>query len=162
MSETEIFFTFKDKKIIVDKISKFLRQTEYFLVDTDESKRIGQYEIYNNSIQPKHTSICNSIIQLGNHEYCFKVMSSNHRSSFLKSNSDGQDFKFKIYQRLGKEYADFTINIGNSNYRKSSETKYRPFVGEIETNMTDLVAILSTCYLIEKTFDYQDYIAKGY
>jgi hypothetical protein len=155
----EQIINFGDREISVEIVSKFLKKTKYFLVDKKDAKQLGEYEILGgfgvNHFWQDVPSSPTGIITLGETVFNFRRIPADIKYSFFKQETWGY-FKFRLYTIKGKEFYEYSLKMDIPVWSKSHYTKYRPFVGTIESNSDNVFAILAGLFLMEVEFDFED------
>jgi hypothetical protein len=155
----EQVISFNDREISIEVVSKFLKKTKYFLVDKKDNKQVGEYEIFGgfgvSHFWQDVPSSPTGTIKLGDTIFNFRRIPTDIRYSFLKQDTWGY-FKFRLYTIKGKEFYEYSLKMDIPVLSKSHYTKYRPFVGTIESNSDNVFAILAGLYLMEVEFDFED------
>ena len=148
-----------DKEISIDTVSKFLKKTKHFLVDNKDRKQIGEYEILGgHGIDHFWKDIPSSptgTIKLNDTLFNFRRVAPDVRYSFLKQETWGY-FKFRLYAIERKEFYEYCLKMDVPIYDKPNQTKWRPFLGTIESNSDNILAILAGLYLMEIEFAFED------
>ena len=155
----EQIINFDDREISIEVVSKFLKKTKYFLVDKKDSKQVGEYEIFGgfgvNHFWRDVPSSPTGTIKLDDTVFNFRRIPSDIKYSFLKRETWGY-FKFRLYAIKGHEFYEYSLKMDIPVSSKPHFTKYRPFVGTIESSSDNVFAILAGLYLMEVEFDFED------
>lgn len=155
----EQIINFDDREISIEVVSKFLKKTKYFLVDRKDNKQVGEYEVFGgygvNHFWQDVPSSPTGTIKLGDTVFNFRRIPTDIKYSLLKQDTWGY-FKFRLYTIKGEEFYEYSLKMDIPVWSKSHYTKYRPFVGTIESNSDNVFAILAGLYLMEVEFDFED------
>lgn len=155
----EQIINFNDREISIEVVSKFLKKTKYFLVDKNDNRQVGEYEILGGfGINPFWKDVPSSpigTIKLDNALFNFRRIPADIKYSFFRQETWGY-FKFRLYAVKGQEFYEYSLKMDIPALSKPNYTKYRPFVGTIASNSDNIFAILAGLYLIEMEFDYED------
>lgn len=148
-----------DQEISIEVAPKFFKKTKYLLVDKKDSKQVGEYNILGgygiNHFWQDIPSSPTGTLTLGDTVFNFRRIPPAIRYSFLKQDTWGY-FKFHLYAIKGTEFYEYSLKMDIPVWSKSHYTKYRPFVGTIESNSDNVLAILAGLYLMEMEFDFED------
>ena len=125
------------------------------MIDKNSDRQIGHYRVNGHALLPIEFNSVDSWIEVEEKKYKFRRLSVDVQSRFFKKESWGH-FKFEIFQDYNNEHAEYSLKIDIPALSRPNYLKYRPFVGVIETNMTDILPILSSFYLTEIEFDKED------
>ena len=150
---------FGDREISIEVVSKFLKKTIRFLIDKKDNKQVGEYEIFGghgvNYFWEDVPSLPTGKIKLGDQVFNFRRISTGIESSFFKQDTWGY-FKFRLYTIKGNEFYEYSLKLDIPVWSKPHNTKYRPFVGTIDSNCDNVFAILAGLYLMEVEFEFED------
>ena len=150
---------FSDREISIEVVSKFFKKTKFFLVDKKDNNQVGEYEIFGgfgvNHFWQDVPSSPTGTIKLGDALFNFRRIPSDIKFSFLKQETWGH-FKFRLYAIKGQEFYEYNLKMDIPVWSKPHYTKYRPFVGTIESNSDNIFTILAGLYLMEVEFDFED------
>ena len=153
------YFVFGKTKILVEVISKIFKKTVYNLIDYNTNQKVGEYEIFGgrgiDRFWQDVPSIPTATIHIEDKKFNFRRISADINFSTFKKETWGY-FKFKLYATKGNEFYDYTLKMDIPVFSKANYHKYRPFVGQIESNSNNILIILAGMYLMDIEFEYED------
>ena len=155
----EQYFIFDDTQISIEVILKLFKKTKYNLLDKKKQIQIGDYEIFGgfgiNRFWQDVPSTPTGLINIGYKKYNFRRIPAEVENSFFKKATWGY-CKFRLYETKGNEFYEYSLKMDIPVLSKAHFTKYRPFVGEIESNSENLLIILAGLYLMDIEFEFED------
>lgn len=146
------FIEIDGKEITVSVIEKFLRKTQYLLIENNQP--IGAYKFNHSGLFPFWQDIPsdpNGTVIFNNLVFNFRRVSTGVRSLQFKKETWGH-FKFRLYAVIGDAYAEYTLKMDQLNWLRAGFINHHPFSGAIETNSTNLFIVVSAFYLMERVF----------
>jgi hypothetical protein len=153
----EQYFVFDNTQISIEVISKLFKKTKYNLLNNN--KPIGNYEIFGGGgidrFYQDVPSNPTATINIGDQKYNFRRIPAAVEYSFFKQETWGY-FKFRLYAVKGNEFYDYSLKMDIPFLSKANYTKYRPFVGQIESNSDNMLVMLAGIYLMDIEFEYED------
>ena len=155
----EQYFVFGDTKISIEIVSKLFKNTKYYLVDDNKKIQIGEYDIFGgcgiNRFWQDVPSTPTATINLGDKKFYFRRIPAEVEYSFFKQETWGY-YKFRLYATKGNEFFEYSLKMDIPILSKANYTKYRAFVGQLESNSDNLLAILAGPYLMDIEFEFED------
>ncbi|HEY8893725.1 MAG TPA: hypothetical protein VIM79_02885 [Niastella sp.] len=144
------FIQIDGKEITVSVIEKFLKKTQYLLMENN--RQVGEYKFI-------HSGLChfwqdvpsdpNGAVTLNDMIYNFRRIPSGIRSLQFKKETWGH-FKFRLYAVYGDAYAQYTFRIDQLSWLRTGFINHHPFSGAIETNSENLLVVVAAFYLMER------------
>ncbi|MBK7885635.1 MAG: hypothetical protein IPJ81_18995 [Chitinophagaceae bacterium] len=106
----EKLICFGDRELSIEVITKFMKKTKYFLVDKNNNKQIGEYEIFGgsgtNTFWQDVPSLPTGTIKIDGILFNFRRIPTGIKYSFLKQDTWGY-FKFRLYAIKGQEFYEY-------------------------------------------------------
>jgi hypothetical protein len=136
MSNQQIFFT-KDRKIVADSISKFLKDNAKF----DKNEESGNYPLEQGHIIERFEEIANNIEELDESEYPYFIFKNTSADDgvermFFKYNEDTDD-EDKLSLKDFEEFAAEFVVIENGNIKdfvKNTDFNYEETERVVQVN----------------------------
>ena len=150
---TKQFIQIDGKEITVSVIEKFLKKTQYQLIDNNQ--QVGEYKFNHNALcvfWQDVPSEPNGTVTLNNMVYNFRRISTGIRSLRLKKETWGH-FKFRLYAVMGDVYAEYTLKMEQLNWLRTGFVNHHPFTGSIETNSENIMVVVAAFYLMERVWE---------
>jgi hypothetical protein len=143
----------EQSNIVVKK--RIFRKPEVFLFDKS-NKQIGEIKINYQGLRKSRKDVLsdpNAAISLHGSVYHFKQVKPDVDYHFFKKSTWGH-YKFILYSN--DESATFSLKMNIPVIGQPGFTKYRPFVGVIETSFQDPLLMGLAFYLFELEFETDD------
>jgi hypothetical protein len=142
------FFAFEEEDIRIDSVYKFLKKTQYPIIDQKTNNIIGGYdrELHFDNRTPYGK------LFLGDNTYQCANLKPDVKHMFLRKDTWGH---FKIRVGNGSEAVSYTLKTDHPSIW-SYTVGDKPFEGQIELEGNNLMLLFAGIFLLEQVLEFED------